>query len=136
MAQEIVSQANRENELKLQAEDASGKVDLLKGEVIFNEALSSTLQRVHGLRHTLDTAQDAAIENNLPDAIALLKKADRELSELRGCENTRLAGLVKGKVADLHKLVAETLTEQWNNLIHIDINKSTISFHRVINGQC
>ncbi|MCJ1395890.1 hypothetical protein MMC18_008776 [Xylographa bjoerkii] len=134
LAQEVVSLAKTGKVLQSEAEDASGKVDLLKGEVIFNEVLSSTLQQVHDLRHTLDTAQDAAIQNKLPDAIALLKKADRELSELRGCENTRLAGLVRGKVADLHKLVAETLTEQWNVLIHIDPNTSTISFHRKING--
>ncbi|MCJ1431747.1 hypothetical protein MMC27_001102 [Xylographa pallens] len=133
LAQEMVSLANKGQELESKAEDASGKVDLLKGEVIFNEALSSTLQQVHDLRHTLDTAQNAAIQNSLPDAIALLKKAERELSELHGCENTRLAGLVRGKVADLHKLVAETLTEQWNTLIHIDSNRLKISFHRKIN---
>ncbi|MCJ1377438.1 hypothetical protein MMC17_000533 [Xylographa soralifera] len=133
LAQEVVSLANKGHELQSQAEDAYGKVDLLKGEVIFNKTLSSTLQQVHDLRHTLDTAQNAAIQDNLPDAIALLKKADRELSELHGCENTRLAGLVRGKVAGLHKLVAETLTKQWNTLIHIDTNTSTISFHRKIN---
>ncbi|MCJ1281998.1 hypothetical protein MMC26_001321 [Xylographa opegraphella] len=133
LAQEVVSLANKGHELQSQAKDASSKVDLLKGEVIFNEALSSTLQQVHDLRHTLDTAQNAAIQDNSPDAIALLKKADRELSELHGCENTRLAGLVRGKVADLHKLVADTLTQQWNTLVHIDSDTSTISFHRKSN---
>lgn len=121
-------------QLQAHAEDAAGKAELLKGEIVFNETLSSTLQQVHDLRHTLDTAQHATFDNRLPDAIALLKKADRELSDLRGCENTRLTRLVRGRVADLHKLVVENLTEQWNTLIPVDTDRSLVSFHRTLDG--
>ncbi|MCJ1477975.1 ribosome biogenesis protein ytm1 [Lambiella insularis] len=134
LAQEVVALAGDGQRLQAHAEDASGKVELLKGEIAFNEALSSTLQQVHDLRDTLDAAQHAALNNSLPDAIALLKNADRQLSELRGCENTRLAGLVRAKVADLHKLVAENLTEQWNALVHVDTDRSLVSFHKTTEG--
>lgn len=130
MAQEVVHLAEQSHELQDHVDDAAGKVDLLKGEVDFNEHLSGTLQQVHNLRHTLDDAQQAALASELPDAIALLKKADRELSELHGCENTRLAGLIRAKVADLHKTVGETLTDQWNTLIHVDAERSLVSIKK------
>ena len=136
LAQEIVALADESHKLQEQVDDAAGKVDLLKGEVDFNEHLVGTLQQVHDLRHTLGNAQQAALANELPDAIAFLKKADRELSELQGCENTRLAGLIRAKVADLHQTVAETLTEQWNTLIPVDTERSMISIKKESHSRC
>ena len=130
LAQEIVTLADRSQDLQDQVDDAAGKVDLLKCEVDFNEHLFSTLQQVHDLRHTLDVAQRAALAKELPEAIALLKKADRELSELHGGENTRLAGLIRAKIADLYKTVAETLTDQWDTLIHVDVQRSMLSINQ------
>ena len=130
LAQEIVTLADQSLGLQDQVDDATGKFDLLKGEIDFSEHLYSTLQHVHDLGHTLSNAQQAALANELPDAIAILKKADGELSELHGSENTRLAGLIRAKIADLHKSVADTLTEQWNTLVHVDAERSSVSIKR------
>ena len=121
--------------MRSRLQDASGKVDLLKGEVAFNEVLSDTLQQVHDLRDTVDVAQDAALKHNLPDAIALLKKADRDLGEIRGCENTRLAGLLRAKVADLHTMVADVLTDQWNALVSFDDENARLSLYSRLAGK-
>ena len=135
LAQEVVGLAEEGHQLEAQVEDASGKLELLKGEVDFSEHLLGTLQQVYGIRTTLDTAQQAVLDNDLPVAIALLKKADRELSELQGCDNTRLAGLIRAKCADLHKTVADTLTEQWNILIHIDVEDPSVSIKDKAQGR-
>ena len=134
LAQEVVGLANEGHQVEAQVQDASGKLELLKGEVDFNEHLLGTLQQVYGIRTTLDTAQQAVLDNDLPVAIALLKKADRELSELQGCDNTRLAGLIRAKCADLQKTVADILTEQWNMLVHVDPEDSSISIKHDVRG--
>ena len=130
----MVGLADDGHRLQAQFEDASGKLELLKGEVNFNEHLLGTIQQVYGLRTTLDTAQQAVLDNDLPFGIALLKKADRELSELQGCDNTRLAGLIRAKCADLQTTVAHTLTEQWNILIHVDVEDSSVSIKHDVQG--
>jgi centromere/kinetochore protein ZW10 len=127
-----VSLSDNGRELQGQVKDAASKVDLLKSEIDFNEHLYGTLQQIYDLRHTLDDAKQAVVSNELPVAIALLKKADRELSELPKCENTVLAGLIRTKCGELQKEVADIVTEQWNTLIHVDKEDGKVSIKQEI----
>ena len=130
MAEEITTEAEHREKLRVQTDDASAKVHLLKDEVAFNENLASTLQQIQDLRHTLDVGQDFQQTDRLADAVSSLKEAEGQLSSLHGCENTRLAGLMRARVTDFREVLGARLTELWNTLICVDPKASTISINQ------
>ena len=115
LAREIVRQSDAGKTLDDRVGDASSKVDLLKGEVMFNETLVKTLEHIQRIHHLLNSVQEAALGDRLVDAIVLLEKAQEEIGLLRSYENTTISTILKGKAAELNKAVIETIEECWND---------------------
>ena len=120
LAREIVRQSNAGNSLEDRVSDASSKVDLLKGEVAFNETLVKTLEQIQRIHQLLYSVQEAALQDRLVDAIVWLERAQKEIGLLRTFNDTRIAAILKGKAAELSKAITETIEECWNGLIQTD----------------
>ena len=113
-------------------QDAASKVNLLNGEVIFNEMLAETLVQIQTIRSTLTSVQEAALNDHLVASVDLLENAENELQTLRSRDHARIAEVLRAKALDLRKGVIETLTECWNALIRVDVNSQTITINHDI----
>lgn len=135
LAREIVKQSDAGKALDDRVRDAASKVDLLKGEVIFNETLVKTLEQVQRIHQSLDSVQEAAIGDRLIDAIEWLGKAHEEIGLLRSFENTTITTILKGKAAELNKAIIETIEECWNDLIQMDRSTGRISIKHEVQSR-
>ena len=126
-AEEIVRQARDGEQLQASVQDADSKVNLLNGEVIFNETLAETLAQIQNIRYTLTSVQEAALSDRLVESVNLLEDVETELQMLRSRDHARIADVLRAKALDLRKGVTETLTECWNALIQVDVNSQTIT---------
>lgn len=112
--------------------DAESKVNLLNGEVIFNEMLAETLTQIQTIRHTLVSVQEAALSDRLVESVELLENAENELQMLRSRDHARIAEILRAKALDLRTSIIETLTDCWNALIRVDGNSQTITINNEI----
>lgn len=134
-AREIVRQSEAGKSLEDQVNDASSKVDLLKGEVSFNETLAETLEHIARVHQLLNSVQEAALGDRLVDAIVWLEKAQIEIGMLRAFENTRIATVFKGKATDLYKAIVETMDDCWNAMIRMDQSTGRIEIKHEIQSR-
>ncbi|KAI9759554.1 MAG: ribosome biogenesis protein ytm1, partial [Candelina submexicana] len=116
-ARHILDQSQEGVPAQEQVHDASNKVDLLKGELTFNETLAGTLGHVRRIREQLNLVQDAALGDQFIKAIELLAVALHEIGHLRGFESTRGAGALRHRAVGLRSAIIEALNECWDVLI-------------------
>ena len=117
-----------------QVNDAASKVRLLQNEVVFNESLGKTMERILVVRRTLDRIQDAVLGNKLFEAAGILDQGDAEISSLRECQDSRVAGVLRAKIADLRQDVVTSARGCWSKLVCIDTATSTIKIKQRLEG--
>ncbi len=130
----IVTQAQDGQKLQDQVNDAASKVRLLQNEVVFNESLATTMERILAVRRTLDHIQEAILGNNLLEAAGLLDQGNAELGSLQECQNSRVAGLLRTRIADLRQGVVMDTRKCWSDLICINAAASTITIKQQLEG--
>ena len=135
LARDIVRQSDAGKTLDDQVADASSKVDLLKGEVIFNETLVKTLEHIQRIRGLLNSVQEAALGDRLVDAIEWLEKAQEDICLLRSFDNTTIATILKGKATELNKAIVETIEECWNDLIQMDRSTGRVTIKNEVQSR-
>ena len=116
--------------METQSDDAARKIELLQTEVAFNGSLVSTLQNIQAVRELLESAQSAGLGGNLLESVSLIGQAQVKLDQLEGCGNTTLVDLIRVKIADIRNTTAKTLTESWNNLVHVNVEESSITINQ------
>lgn len=126
-ARTILTQAQHGSTLKYQVNDAASKVDLLKEELAFNETLARTLGILGGLRQTLSLIEKAVQKDDFLTGERLLEEAENELGKILASQNPKVAGVFGAKIADLRYTIVDSLTDCWNNLVHVDSTDLTIS---------
>lgn len=119
-AQEIVRGDEQGKKLQSHVTDAASKVSLLKGELIFNETLVTTLETITHLQKTLDLIETAIQRDSFLDAVALLEKAEEELRNFGVGSDTNVVGLLQAHAKDLRYILVENLSKCWHALLHID----------------
>ena len=134
MAEEIAAEAKHQAELQAQVDDTAAKVELLKGEVVFNEALTGTLQQIHDIRQVLETGHAALVADKVKDAVASVQEAENRLEALREYQNTRVFGLIRTQIADYREVVGARLAELWDVFVSVDIKTSTVSIKESLPG--
>ncbi len=117
-----------------QVNDAASKVRLLQNEIVFNESLGKTMERILVVRRTLDRIQEAVLGNKLFEAAGLLDQGDAEISSLRECQNSRVAGVLRARIADLRQDVVTSTRECWSKLVCINTATSTITIKQQLEG--
>lgn len=131
-----MEQARRGELLEEQVNDATSKLGLLSGEVAFNKSLEATLEGVQAIQRTLDFVQRAVLAGRLPEAVDLLRQVEGELDSIPIPRSTRVASVLRAKVADLRSDVVEKLIDCWKAYIGVDPAKSSIKISRSFSGRC
>ena len=134
-AQDIVEQARHVRSLEEGATDAASKVHLLEGELVFNKSLEGTLERLQALQSLLHQIQQAALWNNLPEAIDLLDHFEPENTPASLPPNSRVASLFLSKGAELRSTITEQLKDCWDSRVHVDKIKRRIRIRGRLDGE-
>lgn len=122
-----MTQAQQDEILKGQVNDAASKVGLLKEELAFSETLARTLGIIHGLRQTLSLIEEALQNDDFMVAERLLEKAEDELAKVLASQNPKVAGVLQAKIADLRYTLVDSLTDCWKSLVHVDPKGLSVS---------
>ncbi|KAI9821557.1 MAG: ribosome biogenesis protein ytm1 [Thelocarpon impressellum] len=134
-AQDIVRHAEEGRRKQERVDDSAGKKRLLQDEVAFNETLVGTLEVIQAISAGLDSAQEAAVENKMLEAIEMLDVSDARLGQLSNFDNTRPVKLIRQRSADLHRAVDERLDEFWDALMVVNRPEQRITLkHQIQRG--
>ena len=125
-----MEQARHGERLDEEVTDAVGKIDLLNGELAFNESLVGTLERLQTLGQILDLTQRAIIDGRPLEAVKLLEDVSTRLPSSATLGGARVADVLGAKVADFRKETTEKLTEYWNDYLRVEETSSAISIHQ------
>lgn len=125
-AREIVQEAEAGKSLHAHMKDASNKVHLLRKELEFNQTLADTLEELQVVSGLLDSAQDAASEDELLESLGKLDNARKGLDRLDTFEKTRFTGLLRRRASQLRDLLAGMFLNAWNKNIAVDSQERRI----------
>ena len=128
-AREIVQEAEAGKSLRAHVEDTSKKVNLLKKELDFNETLAGTLEQLQVVSGLLDSAQDAASEDELLQSLEKLDNAQGAMRQLETYESTRFAGVLQRRATQLQELLCGKLLDVWSKSIVCDYNDGKLTIN-------
>ena len=134
IAREVVDQAQNGQKLEERVEDASSKVDLLHGEIFFNESLGATLERVQIIQRELELVQRATLDNRLEEAVDLITQAHEDLASLSAIRSTKILNILEAKTTDLRSLVREKLTDSWNQQVCVNAAMNSVQVNPKADG--
>ena len=130
-----MEQARQGEVLEEKVNDATSKVGLLNGELAFSKSLGATLERVQAIQTNLDLVQGAVLAGRFLEAVDIIGQVEGELDSIPVPRNTRVAGVLVAKVADLRTGVIEKLTDCWKAYVCTDSARSSIKISRSLNGR-
>ncbi|KAI5292738.1 hypothetical protein KEM52_006106 [Ascosphaera acerosa] len=116
-ARDIVSQHEVGQQLRAQADDASRKVGLLRGEVALNEALTAQLRVIKALRDRLAEVEGQVASESVPRLLDALNGLKRELDDAGLPPQSSVVGVLKELLAGLEKKVRIKVIGQWRECI-------------------
>ncbi|KAI9714356.1 MAG: hypothetical protein M1820_000317 [Bogoriella megaspora] len=131
-AREIVSQAEASNALQVRMKDASSKVDLLRGELDFNETLSNTLDGVRRTAGLMNDANADTMNEKVLGALDKLDQIDSSIPRNRSLGNTRVADLLQNRSRQLRNTLKQETLGRWNNLVTFDHTRGRLSIKNSI----
>ncbi|KAI9818132.1 MAG: hypothetical protein M1827_000757 [Pycnora praestabilis] len=126
-AADVINQTGGTRELEAVVSDAAQKVELLQGEIAFNETLGWTLEVVQKIQRRIEKVDTASADGDLIKAATTLDKAHRDLRLLSSFEGTRVYGLLKENLVELRKLLTQDLEECWKDLMIVDHEEKRIT---------
>ncbi|KAH0542240.1 hypothetical protein FGG08_003362 [Glutinoglossum americanum] len=120
VAHGILQRAEGQKELQEKLQDATSKLELLRGEVRFNETLTETLEQIYTIQKSLEQVQEDALADRLAEAIGKLDKVDGDITRLQSIENATAVGLLRDRATDLRRAIVENVSDYWDALIEAD----------------
>ena len=129
LAAQVKKHSQEAQRLQAEAQDAASKVDLLDGEVSFNEALTENLEQVYNIQKKIDIIEGTSLEAGLKTVLLSLQDAKAQLVITHKSQNTRLTGLIEEKITALTKLAEGAITERWESCFDIDTAFSSLTIH-------
>ncbi|KAL6716444.1 ribosome biogenesis protein ytm1 [Lecanora helva] len=134
IAREVVNQAQQCEHLEAQVNDAASKVNLLNDEIAFNESLGAILEQLRSIQRMLDLVQRATLDENLLEAVTLLKQVDENSAILAVTRSSRVFRVLEAKITDLRTHIKGKVTESWNHRIVVDPAKACIQVRQETEG--
>ncbi|KAL6236076.1 hypothetical protein BDW75DRAFT_207670 [Aspergillus navahoensis] len=121
-AREIVKQHENTKPLQLKINDAAAKVELVEREILFNQAVTDTLEQVQGLCQQLDAIRSLYEDGHLMAAIDKLEAIEQAIN-LDSCfKNTNVMTLLTENVAAMRREIVEFLRGRWQ--CHLELDNS------------
>lgn len=93
---------------------------LLTSELDFNQTLADTLEQLQIVSGLLDSAQEAAYQDELPQSLDKLENARKGTDQLEAFGNTRFVGLLQRRANQLKELLSGKLLDVWNKSVVCD----------------
>ncbi|KAL4781189.1 hypothetical protein BJX76DRAFT_350336 [Aspergillus varians] len=126
-AREIVKQHENTKPLQLKVEDASAKVDLVDKELVFNQAVTDTLEEVQGLCQQLDATRTLCQDGQITAAIDNLEAIEHAMN-LDSCfKNTNVMQLLSENVATMRREIVDLLRGRWNKHLELDYKQGILA---------
>lgn len=100
---------------------------LLQTELAYNETLKGIVEQIQTISGLLDIAQDAAVQDQVSQALDRLQEVDKALAQLGDFENTRVVGVLRSRSSQLKAAILENTAECWSNLLVVDYNERRIT---------
>ncbi|KAL1858476.1 ribosome biogenesis protein ytm1 [Paecilomyces lecythidis] len=122
-AREIVARHENTKPIQLQVEDATAKVELLKTEIAFNQALTETLEQVHNLSRRVDAGRNSLAEGDIIAAIESLEDTEKILADTAFPKNSNVTAILYEGLNGLRRSIIEALSVCWGSLVQIDNKK-------------
>jgi len=122
-AQEIVAQHENTKPLQLKVEDASVKVELIKTEIAFNQAVTEALEDVQRLYQRLNAGRQALEQGHIMDAIESVEDTEKAMEGVAFSKNTNVASVLSENTSGLRRSIIESLLARWSSQIKIDKKK-------------
>ncbi|KAL4878499.1 hypothetical protein BJY04DRAFT_209193 [Aspergillus karnatakaensis] len=119
-AREIVKQHENTKPLQLKVEDASAKIDLVEREIVFNKAVTDTLEEVQSVCQQLDTTRTLYQDDQITAAIDSLEAIEKALDSDSCFKNTNVMGLLQENVATLRQEFVDFLHDRWVKALQLD----------------
>ncbi|KAL8679392.1 MAG: hypothetical protein Q9186_004327 [Xanthomendoza sp. 1 TL-2023] len=124
---EILIKARRDEELRQDSHDASSKLRLLEEEVAFNEKVSTTLQKVLGIRQATSQIQHLVDQGEFFKAIDLMIQVEQESAVVQSDRSIKAVAVLKSESKELRQEIVTALTRKWHEVIRIDGLTSTVT---------
>ncbi|KAL5342609.1 hypothetical protein BJX70DRAFT_386099 [Aspergillus crustosus] len=119
-ARAIVKQHENTGPLHLKVDDAAAKVDLVEREIVFNQAVTNTLEEVQSICQQLETTRTLCHDGRITAAISNLETVEESLNSDSYFRNTNVMGLLSEHVAAMRREVVDYLHNRWNNILQLD----------------
>ena len=130
-----MEQARQGEVLQDQVKDASRKVGLLHGELVFNKSLEAKLEKVQAIQKSLDLVERALLDDRLLECVDLIRQVEEELDPISVPRISRVADALGARATDLRDDVVEKLTGCWKAYISVDAARSSIKISRNLSGR-
>ncbi|KAL3472189.1 hypothetical protein BJX99DRAFT_262499 [Aspergillus californicus] len=125
-AREIVKQHENTSPLRLKAHDAAAKVNLIEKEIVFNQAVTNTLEEVQNLCQRLDAARNICRGGQIMAAIDSLEAIEHSVNQDSCFNNTNVMELLLENVATLRREIVAFLHTRWNKDLQLDQKKGEL----------
>ncbi|KAL4798924.1 hypothetical protein BDV19DRAFT_356420 [Aspergillus venezuelensis] len=127
-AREIVKQHENTKPLQLNVEDAAAKIGLVETEIVFNQAVTDTLEEVQGICQQLDATRTLCQDGQIMAAIDKLEAIEHAIS-LDSCfKNTNVRGILSENVTALRHEIVEFLRSRWHKHLELDHKQGKVTF--------
>ncbi|KAL2833449.1 hypothetical protein BDW59DRAFT_169113 [Aspergillus cavernicola] len=126
-AREIVKQHENTGPLQSKVDDSAAKVGLVEKEIIFNQAVTNTLEEVQSLCQRLDATRTLCQDGQITAAIDSLEGIEHAMSQDNCFQNTNVMGILLENVAALRREIVSFLHVRWNRHLEFDQKKGVLS---------
>ncbi|KAF2405634.1 hypothetical protein EJ06DRAFT_32354 [Trichodelitschia bisporula] len=127
----IVRDAEVGKALQARVDDATSKIDLLRKELDFNNALATTFNQLQSAWDLLASVGD---NDALLESLTRLETAQRVVGELDGFDNTQFAAILQRRASQVRGLLVTKALGCWNTMVVADAEARTITISQQADG--
>ncbi|KAL3450658.1 hypothetical protein BJX65DRAFT_293878 [Aspergillus insuetus] len=124
-AREIVKQHENTVPLQSNVEDAAAKVNLVEKEIIFNQAVTNTLEEVQSIYRQLDSTRAFCQNGRITNVVENLEAIEHAINQDSYFKHTNVKGLLLENVSSLRQDLVSLLHSRWNQHFKLDHKEGT-----------
>ncbi|KAJ5711520.1 Retrograde transport protein Dsl1 C-terminal [Penicillium malachiteum] len=119
-AREIITQHEQTKPLQAKVDDAHAKVGLIETEIVFNQAVTETLEEVQRLCQQLESGRAALGTGQIMVAIEHLESTSSAIEKDTPFSNTNVMGILSEETTRLRNEIEEAVNLLWSEQLKVD----------------
>lgn len=116
--------------MQLKVEDAAAKVELVEREIVFNQAVTDTLEQVQGLCQQLDAIRPLDQHGKITAAIDKLEEIEHAINIDSCFKKTNVMVLLTENVATMRREIVESVRGRWQRHLKLDSKNGKLVISR------